>query len=325
MRRALLLPPVVLYTSACGLAEMTPAHDLSYAPPPPLASVEMPARSEALARWQLHPTDPWAAYAKYTLFSALAEQPGSAVLPDVMSFPDTQLASLAGKRLAQQGLPPDTLFIVDMRGAASVAFGVGLSRAATEAVSLIPTFNNWPDDNEVVPAEETLAALVTMAPRVSDADFPHPVFLLDSWRLAYRDEEPADDAYDNRYILSPADLPDAAILRSRGIRQIVYVVESLTTTTVEEDDLHATFLDYQDAGLLVAMVDLEFFADAAFEQPGGTIVWSEAIPRCILRVRPRVTIIEQPGFYARAHGGFGGVHAGPPIGVGWGGWHGGGG
>jgi hypothetical protein len=47
----------------------------------------------------------------------------------------------------------------------------------------------------------------------------------------------------------------------------------------------------------------------------------------VLEVRPRLTIIEQPGFYVRAHGGFGGVHAGPPPGFGGfgGGWHGGGG
>jgi len=77
--------------------------------------------------------------------------------------------------------------------------------------------------------------------------------------------------------------------------------------------------------LQLAMVDLDFFERPLFERPAGAVDWEDALPRCVLRVRRRLTILEQPGFYVRAHGGFGGVHAGPPIGVGWGGWHGGGG
>jgi hypothetical protein len=72
-------------------------------------------------------------------------------------------------------------------------------------VSLVTTFNNWPADNELVPAEETLAALVTMQPNLGADDEAGacPVFLLDAWRLAYRDDEINDEVTDNRYMLTP--------------------------------------------------------------------------------------------------------------------------
>jgi hypothetical protein len=142
--------------------------------------------------------------------------------------------------------------------------------------------------------------------------------LLDSWRLAYQDEEFPDDAYDNRYMLSPSDLPDAETLRARGIDQVVYVVESRGWADLEEEDLHDAFLAYQEAGLLLSMVDIDFF-DSVPELPGR---WGPALRGCILEVRPRVPIIRQPWFYSRAQGGFGGAGARPVFG---GGSHGGGG
>jgi hypothetical protein len=323
MRRFLVLPPLALVASACAARPSTPAVSVANAPQPITASIDLPARADVLGRWQLTPSDPWAAYAKYTLLSALDENRERATLPVVDALTEVQRAAIAGLRLAGDGLPPDTMWIVDMRGAASVAFGVAVSRHASEAVSLIPTFNNWPAENELLPAEETLAALATMAPRLPQGDgATHPVFLLDAWRLAYRDEEPGDDTYDNRYILSPTDLPDVSTLLAHGIRRIVYVVESLQDTSAEEDDLHATFVDYQEAGLLVAMMDLD-----SLERPIAPDRWDEQLAGCVLDVRPRVTIIEQPSFYIRAQGGFGGAHAGPSPGFGGfgGGWHGGGG
>jgi hypothetical protein len=330
MRHTLLVPPLVLLTSACASRPSTPAASLTNAPTPGLASIDFPSRNDALARWQLPPGDPWAAYAKYTLLSALTDAPVRARVWNLDSLVEVRQARDAGIRVAQNGLLPDTLWVVDMRGAASVAFGVGLSQGASESVSLVPTFNNWPAENEIVPAEETLEALATMAPRLPEGDAPtHPVFLLDAWRLAFRDDEPGDDAYDNRYILSPSDLPDTVALRARGVRRIVYVVESMANTRLEEDDLHAAFASYEEAGLGIRMVDLAFL-----DRPIDDDSWEEAIDACVFHVQPRATLIVEPWFYARAQGGFGGLHARPvPVfGAGrrggpWGGggWHGGGG
>src|SRR5207248_513732 len=133
------------------------------------------------------------------------------------------------------------LWVVDLRGAASCAFASTMSQQSLEPVAPVITFNNWPADNELVPADETLAGALAFTPKLPDADAKsaHPVFVLDSWRLAYRFDEPASDIYDNRYIITSADLPDPETLKAQGIRRVVYVVEDLDDAEVEEDDLHA--------------------------------------------------------------------------------------
>jgi hypothetical protein len=332
IRRALALSPIAAFATGCVSRPWTPSVDLAYwAQEPDVRATALPSRDDAMRRWQLPPADPWAPYAKYTLVSAIDSMPGGSIeLPDVDSLDDVQRARAAALRIAQAGLPPGTLFVVDMRGAASVAFGVALSKATDGRVSLVPTFNNWPADDELVPAEETLAAMATMAPYVDpDAQGTTPVFLLDAWRLAYRFDSPGDDTYDNRYILTTSDLPDAATLRSRGIVRVVYVVHNLDDTAVEEDDLHPCFMDWQSAGIRISMVDLD-----VLERPLPPQGWGVVFDDEVLLVQPRVTIIDEPGFYMRAHGGFGGIHARPGVhggGAGWifhGGWgglHGGGG
>jgi hypothetical protein len=147
-----------------------------------------------------------------------------------------------------------------------------------------------------------------------------PVFLLDAWRMAYRDEQPEDDAYDNRYFLSPGDFPDADTLRAHGIRRVLYVVDGLGHATTEEDDLHATFLEWQRAGIPMAMVDLD-----SFDEPLAEAQWDNFWISRWLYVQPRMTLLDSPGFYLRARGGFGGVLARPTVlgGHGHGGWWGG--
>jgi len=330
MRTALLLSPLTMLASACAASPLTPSMgaDTWSVPPDGFHRLELPARADALRRWMLPPADPWASYAKYTLLTALSEAPQVADLPDVESLGEVRRACVAGARVAAWGLPPDTIWVVDMRGAASVAFGTELSSLAhAGAVSLVPTFNNWPARDEIVPAEETLAALATRSPPLPDfaGQATQPVFLLDAWRMAHRHDQPSDEAYDNRYALSAGDLPDAAALRARGIRRAVYVVESLGETRVEEDDLHPIFLAWERAGIGVAMVDLDLLSRWTSEPR-----WDEVLADRYLTVQPRVTIFSDPSFYARAHGGFGGVYARPSVvslgfGGGWGGGRGGGG
>jgi hypothetical protein len=166
------------------------------------------------------------------------------------------------------------------------------------------TFNNWPADNESIPAEETLSALVTMQPRLPAGRQPSvPVFMLDAWRLAYRYDHPDDETTDNRYMLTSSDLPDGATLRARGIDRVLYVVESLEGAQLEEDDLHQTFLDYQAMGITTSIVDLAQLGDVADERPEvpyyGQALYVDS---------GRITIISDASFYHRARGGFGGTH-----------------
>lgn len=328
MRHALLLSPIAILASACA-ARMTPSMAAdNWTSPGDVHDVELPARSEALRRWVLPPNDPWARYAKYTLLTSLSEGPRLAQLPDVEGLLAVRRARDAAARVAESGLPRDILWVVDMRGAASVAFGTEISSSPRAgAVSLVPTFNNWPAEGEFVPAEETLAALATMSPRLAEdaGDVAaQPIFLLDAWRMAHRLESPSDDTYDNRYLLSATDLPDVATLRARGISRVVYVVENLGETDMEEDDLHETFLAWERAGVDIAMMDLDWLA-----RPTLATSWEDLFASRLLAVQPRVTILGEPSFYMRARGGFGGVNARPSVVTlvhgGWGGAHGGGG
>jgi hypothetical protein len=336
MRRVLLVPPVLMATG-CVTEASTPALTVAaWATDPDTVQMRLPSRDDALRHWQLPPSDPWSPYSKYTLMTALDVVPEVAELPDPLKMDEVRRSLLAGEQLGTYGFPPDVMFVVDMRGAASVAFGVGLSRTSSQPVSLVPTFNNWPGDDELVPAEETLAALSTMWPADPQQygvarGRTSPVFLLDAWRLAYRFDEPGEDTYDNRYVLTPSDLPDAATLQARGIRRVVYVVGSRDDTTLEEDDVHYPFMEWQAAGIPIAMVDVyRLGAPVVGEQ------WDELFAADLLLVQPRRTILDNPTFFILARGGFGGVyaHPSPLFRGGWhagggrgfgGGWHGGGG
>jgi hypothetical protein len=275
----------------------------------PVVDVTVPSLGDGIRAWSLPPGDPWALYTKYTLLSALGEKASTVRLPDVEALDEVQRARTAASAVAAAGLPADTLWVVDLRGAASVAFGATLSHGP-QPVSLVPTFNNWPGQNEIVPAEETLAALVSMSPALPpDAQQAGvPVFLLDSWRMAFKDDEPDDDAYDNRYFLGPVDLPDAATLRARGVDRVLYVVDRLTEVGAEDDDLHAIFTSWQDAGIRIAIVDLDTLIGVEYRQD-----WDGLCISRWLNVVPRVTIFDTPGFFVRARGGFGGVRARPIV------------
>ena len=309
--RALFALPAALAASACvptptWIPPSTAAQDWEMVPIE--NAVGVPSATDVAAHWMLPADNPWAAYQKETLVTALGVNPRVAELPDVHQLIAVQEAQEAARVVAEVGLPARTMWILDLRGAASVAFGATLSNLSPQAVTPILTFNNWPAELEVVPAEETLSALVAMQPTLRSPHDPgQPVFLLDAWRLAYRNETPDDEATDNRYMLTPADFPEAATLQARGIDHVLYVVESRTTTTTEEDDLQETLLAYQRAGIAVSMVDLAWLS--RLQAPAR---WEESLREVPLTIDPdRITVVSDPGFYLRAHGGFGGMHVYP--------------
>jgi hypothetical protein len=266
---------------------------------------------EASARWLLPPKNRWAPYQKTTLLAALDATERVADLPEIDQLDVVVRADRAARAVAAAGLPAKTMWVVDLRGAASVAFGAALSANSRDPVAPVMTFHNWPAQNELIPAEETLAALVSVAPKLpSGSEDGQPVFMLDAWRLAYRLDPPDDGVTDNRYMLLPSDLPAPDVLLAEGIDHIFYVVESLETASKEEDDLHETFGAYQAAGIAISMVDLDLL-----EWAGPGLSWEE----WLLYTRPlyidpnRATIVSDPSFYLRARGGFGGprvIHGG---------------
>ena len=318
MNRLYALAPLALLSTACEVRTPATALEVSHSEISPTSrELVLPTDAEALASWQLPPQNPWSRYEKLTLLTYLADTPVIANMPDVGALDVVHRAHAAAARLALVGLPESTMWIVDLRGAASVAFGATLSRMSSAKVAPVMTFNNWPADHEVVPAEQTLAALVTMRPRLlSSTDVATtPVFLLDAWRLAYREIEPDPEAIDNRYILLPSDFPDAATLRAAGIRRVVYVVEERASASTEEDDIHELAFDYQQAGIGISFVDLATLTQVGEatreERWAPEPNWDLCLSDWSFTVGMRSTILDDPAFYARARGGFGGVRAAP--------------
>jgi hypothetical protein len=318
-----LVTPVALLAGSCVTARPPSAEFFARAEQiPGPQQLLLPPSVRGLATWQLPSDDPWARYSKWTLLAALGEDAVPGQLPDVRALNIVRRAEQAGLLVGSAGLASDTLWLVDLRGAASVAFGNAVSHAAAQPVSLVLTFNNWPAQRELIPAEETLAALVTLRPRLPEAGISgsRPMFLLDAWRLAFRDSEPDEDVVDNRYYLNPSDLPDADTLFRQGIRQVIYVTETLGSESApitEEDDLNEPFLRYAQAGLQVATLGLD---DLLGERPppSSVRVLSSGGPgpryfrySRIYVPRHRPTLITSHGFYSRAHGGFGGPRARP--------------
>lgn len=316
MKHLLAIAPFALMSTACA-AIRTPASALDLQRPgslPEIREMVLPSDAEAIAAWQLPSTNPWSRYEKLTLLTYLADKPTPAEMPDVATLGIVRRAQAAAERVALLGLPSDTLWIVDLRGAASVAFGATLSRYAAARVANVMTFNNWPAESEVVPAEQTLAALVTMRPKQLPAadEGTVPVFLLDAWRLAMRDEDPDPEAVDNRYMLLQSDFPDPATLRAAGIGRVIYVVEEREEATTEEDDVHDVVIDYQNAGIEMALVDLDNLATMG-AAPQGVPAWQVCFSTWSYRSAPRYTLIDDPVFYGRARGGFGGTRATPGL------------
>lgn len=297
----------LLLASACTIRPWTPSVSVAFwaEDVPEGRLVNLPTAADALRKWQLPPGDPYRAYVKPTLFASLdALDRKTTVLPDVEALEIVHRARRAARAIAAAGLPPDVGLVVDLRGAASVAFGAELSRYSKHPVSLVPTFHNWPNEDELIPAEETLAALVAEDPRPAILHtHTVPVFLLDAWRLAYRFDEPEPGVFDNRYMLGPADLPDAAALRAQGIHRLLYVIDDFDDTEVEEDDLHHTFRALLGEGIALSMTDLAWL-EAHGAAPGVALAFDEHP----LRVEPRLTLVDDPLFYRRAVGGFGGLH-----------------
>jgi hypothetical protein len=312
--------PFAVLSSACVSEPWTPSVPVAYwsqpVPDGRISSGDVHT-ADLMQRWALPDTDPWARFQKMTLLTAVDDMEAATKLPDTNALDVVQNARTAGRRIGAAGIPADTLFIVDLRGPASVAFGAELSRASTAPVSLVLTFNNWPAEDEVVPAEETLAGLINDVPRANGGG--SPVFLLDAWRLAFRFDEADPGWVDNRYMLT--DMPSAEVLAQRGIKRIVYLVESLDDTEVEEDDLNEAFLAWQTAGVHIAMMDLGSFEERAVP---GPYPWDRTIGTATIDIRPRRLLIHDPHFYVSAHGGFGGIRATPGVAGGHAHWGGGG-
>ncbi len=288
--------------------------------------------NEVANRWLLPETSPWASFSKLTLPSAYGEIDPAWL--NFTSMPGDQ-AVCAAHKVAQLGVPSDTLWIVDLPGAESVRFAASLSRSAAEPVAPVLTFNNWPDQREVIPTRGVLEALATEAPNLpAEGVRAAPVFVLDAHRLAFADQQIDPERYDNRYALVEPDFPSAQLLKEQGIRRVIYLVADRSTRTTEEDDLNPVLLAWQAAGLelsFLAVSDLcELPEQVAVVEPGTMPYWDQWLWGFGYWVAPRPSRCDL-GFFTRSPGGFGGArafeglatgivtHGASSVGGGWGG------
>ncbi len=147
--------------------------------------------------------------------------------------------------------PRDTAIVIDVPGPRAVAIAAALS----DHFEPVFTFANWPHPFGVVPAHQTLAATLYYLPifeyeKNRRPPGAPPMFVLDSNRLSdYTDEA---SQFDNRYL---AQLPTAQALAALGIHHLMYVTDSER----EQDDLNRAFVDLEQSGIDVNLVDLEEF------------------------------------------------------------------
>jgi hypothetical protein len=152
----------------------------------------------------------------------------------------------------QAGWPGDTAIVVDAPGPRAVAVAAALA----DRFDAVFGFGNWPHPLGVVPAHETLAAVLYYLPlfergrRERPAGAP-PLFVLDANRLAPYSDDGA--RFDNRYL---ARLPSAAQLAALGVRHVLYVNADGGD---ELDDLNQGLVGLDASGIDVRVVALADF------------------------------------------------------------------
>jgi hypothetical protein len=179
---------------------------------------------------------PWSLWAKPSLFAQLeglglggSLQGGPTQPLDLFWAPD------AGGR---------TAIVVDLPGAESVAWGVGLARRGYRPV---PLFNTSFGPAAVVDATPIARELVSGAEALRGVtirrDAP-PAFLLDSGRMMPV-VPPAPGKFDNRWVVFPQDFPSGAHLRSTGVSEVLLLHDERGL----QEDLAHVLLRWQQLGI----------------------------------------------------------------------------
>jgi hypothetical protein len=111
--------------------------------------------------------------------------------------------------------------LLDLEPTLGVRLAAEISqRRLAHVVVVLP---RWPHALAVLPSEALVAALLQTATQLNAAELTNVVFVLDAERQRSV-TRPANDArIDNRYALSPNDLPNLATLRAAGIRRVMKV------------------------------------------------------------------------------------------------------
>ncbi|MGI9146370.1 MAG: hypothetical protein ACR2IK_07475 [Chloroflexota bacterium] len=143
-----------------------------------------------------------------------------AVTPRAVRSPAARAlaASLAGS-LRHGGV----LVVLDLEPILGVHIAALLNEwQVANGVLLLP---RWPYHQAILPVDGLVHALVGQAGRLTrELVLPNVAFVLDADRTRPVSKRSLNDQRaDNRYQLSPADLPNLAALRAHGIREVLKV------------------------------------------------------------------------------------------------------
>ena len=242
--------------------------------------------SEALFdAWSPVAGSPWEAFHCVTLFAAIDRIP-----PDRLGPARPQ--QFVG-RLARPIPPPpwaaeDVWAIVDLPGHESVAVAAWL--CANAGFQTVSTFDNWPHKDGLIKPEMSLAALLRYADLVRMArqelsDKAPPVWICDRTRLGTRRGRPKE--FDNRYYMDDSVLPGPQLLKSAGIRRVVYVTPGPGQSELPDFSVYFQLLQQQGFPLFAAAIQ----DDTTWNEPAV--------------LQPSKTDFKRQGFLRASYGGFG--------------------
>ena len=220
--------------------------------------------------WMPPQGSPYIPFFKQTLLASVDEMRTGFITKHSVAravfTPDDRVAVNQGQNFARTGIPEHAAIFLDIEGEQAIVWGAVL--AQTKGFQPVFTFNNWPHQKGIVPSERVLGTAIYYASTIESLKqegkikpASPPVFLLDSERLSLNAK--ADHGvYDNRYYLSPADLPSADQFKAAGVEHIIYVTAFGTRSpeqVKEQDDLNEYFTGLANAGLDFAIVAQEAF------------------------------------------------------------------
>jgi len=204
-------------------------------------------------------SSPWSPWVAPVIFASL-EVPTRNDVP-LADWPETGWVSPAEA----------TAVVIDLPGADSVRFGMGLAERdfrpvplynaspappaapvaiPDESFSVLQERTTLPYDPSVVGMKgllEELARATLILKTLAIPPEAPPAFLLDARRLR-GERAPMEGLFDNRWMVFPQDFPSARFLKERGIGRALLVQED---SLEPQNDLAHVLLRWQDAGIEV--------------------------------------------------------------------------
>lgn len=179
----------------------------------------------------------WSAWAKPVLF---------AQWPDTVTPPATTPEWAEPNYLWLPQAGARTAIVVDLPAVESVRTGIVFARRGYRPVPLFNTSHGPSPVIEIAPLVLELGRGARLLQTISLAVNAPPVFLVDANRM-----QPAvpvsPGKFDNRWVVFPQDFPSAALLRSRGVSDVLVIQNG---ERPQEDLAHA-LLRWQQGGLRI--------------------------------------------------------------------------